>query len=118
MLSLAAMLCALAGFSAVGSDPPILFSRDAPVPRSVQHFAGRAIAERCNYQSYERAQRSFWAYHSRARAVDRDVTYSISIVSERMWNKTELAAYIQMTIVDDGQLRLTALTSSFIRCSL
>jgi hypothetical protein len=112
------MLCALATFSSSCADVAVLFSRGAPVPQSVQRFTGRVIAERCKYQTHERAQRSFWAYQARARTVDGDVAYSISIVSERTWNKTEPAAYIEMTIVDDGQLRLTALRSSFISCSL
>jgi hypothetical protein len=118
MVSLAATLCAVVALSSVCADSAILFSRGTPVPRSVQRFAGLVIAERCNYQAYERTQRSFWAYQTRARRVDGNVAYSISIVAERMWMKTEPAAYIEMTIVDDGQLRLTALRSSFISCSL
>jgi hypothetical protein len=60
--SLLPALCALAGFSAAPIDSGILFPGDAAVPRSVREFAWRVIETSCNYQSYERMQRSFWAY--------------------------------------------------------
>jgi len=117
MVSLVTMLCALAGLAATPIDSRILFHRNAPVPRSVQEFAWRVIETRCNYQSYEREQRSFWAYDAQARRVGAGVVYSISILSELPWKKTEPPAVIEMTIVDDGRVRLTALKSSFVVCA-
>jgi len=95
----------------------ILFSRDTYVPRSVQEFAWRVIETRCNYQSYERQQRSFWAYDTSARRLDTGVVYSINVVSDLGWRKTEPPALIQMTVLDDGQVKLTGLKASFITCS-
>jgi hypothetical protein len=116
MVSLVALLCALAGFAAAPIDSRILFPRNATVPRSVQEFAWRVIETRCNYQAYEREQRSFWAYDAHARRVGAGVVYSISILSELPWRKTEPPAVIEMTVVDDGRMRLTALKSSFVVC--
>jgi hypothetical protein len=116
MVSLVALLCALAGFAAAPIDSRILFPRNATVPRSVQEFAWRVIETRCNYQAYEREQRSFWAYDAQARRVGAVVVYSISILSELPWRKTEPPAVIEMTVVDDGRMRLTALKSSFVVC--
>lgn len=82
----------------------------------MQEFAWRVIETRCSYQSYERERRSFWAYDAQARRVGGGVAYSIDIVSEIPWEKTEPPAHIQMTIVDDGSLRLTALKSTFVVC--
>jgi hypothetical protein len=118
MAVLGALACAVTGFSAASLDSRILFSRGSPVPPLVQKFAWRVIEERCNYLSYEREQRSFWAYETRARAVDEGTAYSISIVADLGWWKTTPSAFIAMTIVDDGRLRVTALQSSFIVCSL
>jgi hypothetical protein len=112
------MLSAAAGFAAVPADSRILFARDTEVPRPVQEFAWRVIETRCAYQSYERQQRSFWAYDAHARKVDAAVVYSISIVSELTWERTEPSAFIAMTIVDNGRLQLTSLTSSFIVCEI
>lgn len=118
MVSLVAILCAVAGFAAVPvDDSKILFARDTIVPRPVQEFAWRLIATRCNYQRHEREERSFSAYNTQARKVDAGVAYSISILSELPWKKTEPPAVIEMTIVDDGRLRLTALKSSFVVCA-
>jgi len=111
----AALLCASAGSPAVALDSPILFARGAPVPTAVRQFAWRVIEERCDYQSWERSQRSFWAYDTRARALDEGTVYSIRILSDVAWKKAEPTAYIEMTIVADHQIRLTALTSSFHR---
>ncbi len=111
-------LCGPAGSPAVALDSPILFARGAPVPKAVQQFAWWVIEERCDYQSWERAQRSFWAYDTSARAQDEGTVYSIRILSDVAWKKTEPTAYIDMTIVADRQIRLTALTSSIIGCSL
>lgn len=112
------MHCALAASPAIGFESPVLFSRGTAVPRVVQQFAWRVIEERCNYQSYEHTQRSFWAYDAQARAADEGTVYSIKIVSDLPWKKTEPSAYIDMTIVADGHLRLTTLGSSVIGCSL
>lgn len=117
MVGLVTMLCALAGFAAAPIDSRILFPRDATVPRSVQELAWRVIETRCNYHSYEREQRSFWAYDAQARRVGAGVVYSISILSELPWRKTEPPAVIEMTVVDDGRMRLTALKSSFVVCA-
>ena len=111
------MLCALAGFVSVPMDSRILFARDINVPRPVQEFAWRVIETRCNYQRYEREQRSFWAYNVKASKVDASIAYSISILSEKTWKKTEPPAVIEMTIVDDDGLRLTAMRSSFVLCA-
>jgi len=108
-------LLALAGFAPV-AGPRILFARDAGVPRPVQEFAWRIIETRCTFQAYERERRSFWAYNTQARRVDAGVAYSIGVLSELSWKKTEPPAVIEMTIVDDGRLRLAALTSSFVVC--
>jgi len=115
---MAILLSALAGSPAVGLDSRILFARGTPVPGPVQQFAWRVIEERCDYQSFERIQRSFWAYDARAHAVEEGTAYTIKIVSDLAWKKTEPSAYIDMTILADRRLRLTALTSSFIDCSL
>jgi hypothetical protein len=112
------LLSAEASFAAVPADSRILFARDTEVPRPVQEFAWRVIETRCAYQAYEREQRSFWAYDAHARKVDDGVVYSISIVSELTWKKTEPSAFIAMTIVDNGRLQLTSLKSSFITCEI
>jgi len=117
MVSFVPMLCALAGCAAAPIHSRILFPGDATVPRSVQEFAWRVIETRCNYQPYEREQRSFWAHDAQARRVGAGVVYSISILSELPWKKTEPPAVIEMTIVDDGRMRLTALKSSFVLCA-
>jgi hypothetical protein len=117
MVNLTLMLCALAGFKAVPTDARILFARGTDVPPSVQVFAWRMIETRCNYQRYELWQRSFWVYDARAKRVDTAVVYSIKILSEVTWRKTEPPAFIDMTVVDDNGLRLTALKSSFITCT-
>ena len=115
---LAAILCALGGFASLPLDSPIQFPRATPVPRPVQVFAWRVITQRCAYQSHELSQRSFWASDARARTAADGTVYSIRVVAEVGWSKTEPVGVIEMTIVDDGRLRLSALTSSFITCSL
>jgi hypothetical protein len=113
------LLVALSGFAGIPAPSRILFSRGAPVPPAVQQLAWRVIETHCSYQSYERYQRSFWAPDARATTVEGGTVYSIRVVSELSWKKTEPPASIEMTIVDDGQmLRLTALRSSFIVCAL
>jgi len=114
---LALTLVALAGFTAAPTDSRILFARATAVPRAVQAFAWRVIETGCNYQSYEREQRSFWAYDTRAQETGGGVVYSISVLSELPWKKTEPPALIEMRIVDDGRLRLAALRSSFVVCA-
>jgi len=114
---LALTLWASAGFAAP-SDSKILFAHDTPVPPSVQNFAWRVIETRCSYQSFEREQRSFWAFRTHASRIAERVIYSINIVSTLTWKKTEPPAIIEMTVVDDGGMQLTALHSSFIACTL
>ena len=111
------LLCVLAGFAAPPIDSRILFAGGTDVPRLVQEFAWRVIETRCNYQQYELEQRSFWAYDVQARRVDTGLVYSINILSEVPWRKTEPPAIIEMTVVDDGLMRLTALKSSFVICA-
>jgi hypothetical protein len=114
--NLVPILCALSGFAAAPIDSRILFAGGTVVPRSVQEFAWRVIETRCNYQPYEREWRSFWAYDARAKRVGSNVVYSISILSDLTWKKTEPPAVIEMTVVDDGRMRLMALKSSFVVC--
>ena len=114
---LALILCVLAGFASIPLDSPIQFSRGTPVPRPVQAFAWRVITQRCAYQSYELSQRSFWASDAQARMSAGETVYSIRVQSEVGWRKTDPVDVIEMTIVDDGRLRLAALRSSFITCS-
>jgi hypothetical protein len=111
-------LSALAGPPAGAADSRILFARDAPVPRSVQQFAWRAIETRCNFQAYEREQRWFWAYGAAASRAGAAVVYSITVLSARAWETSEPPVRLEMTIVaDDGGLRLAALTSWFVGCA-
>jgi hypothetical protein len=117
MATLALIVCALAGFATAPTDARILFTIGTDVPRSVQEFAWLVIETRCNFQQYELSQRSFWAYDARASRVDAAVLYSIKIISDVTWRKREPPAFIEMTILDDGALRLTALKSSFITCA-
>jgi hypothetical protein len=114
--SLGALLCASAGFAAAPTDSRITFTANTPVPRPVQEFAWRVIETRCNYQSYEREQRSFFAYDARATRVGAGVVYSISIRADATWRRIEPPTFIEMTVIDDGTLRLTALRSSFAVC--
>ena len=104
-------------FSATPVDPRILFARDGNVPRPVQQFAWRVIETRCNYQRYELEQRRFWAYDAEATKVDAGVAWSIKILSELAWEKTQPPATIEMTIETDGDIRLTALKSWFVVCT-
>jgi hypothetical protein len=105
-----------AGLAAVATDSRIVFARDSAVPRGVQEFAWRVIETRCNYQGYERGQRTFWAYHTRVTKLETGVAYSIEILSERGWDKSEPPATIQLAILYDGRLHLTGLTSTFVSC--
>jgi hypothetical protein len=114
---LAGVLCALVGFASIPLDSRILFSRRTPVPSPVQALAWTVISQRCAYQSYELFQRSFWASDAQARAAAGQTIYSIRVLSERSWMKADPVDVIEMTIVDDGRLRLATLTSSFISCS-
>jgi hypothetical protein len=114
---LALVVWASAAFSPALLDAKVLFAVDTAVPRSVQAFAWRVIETRCSYQSYERGQRSFWVYEARATRVDAGTVYSLKILSDIQWKKTEPPAVIEMTLVDDGRVRLTALTSTFIPCT-
>jgi hypothetical protein len=117
MVSLAVILCTLAGFQSGATDARILFASGTDVPRTVQEFAWRVIETRCNFYGSELGERSFWAYNARARRVDAAVVYSIKILSDVTWRKQEPPVFIEMTVLDDGGIRLTALKSSFITCS-
>jgi hypothetical protein len=117
MARIAVMLSAMTGFSAAPADASILFTGDTAVPRAVQEFAWRVIETHCNYLPYEREQRSFWAYDTRTTRVDAALVYAIHVLSDLTWRKTEPPAVIEMTIVDDGNLRLTALKASFVVCA-
>jgi hypothetical protein len=117
MVSLALILCTLAGFKSGAAHARILFPMGTDVPRTVQEFAWRVIETRCNFQQYELWQRSFWAYDIRAKRVDPAVVYSIKVRSDVTWRQWEPSAFIDMTVLDDGALRLTALKSSFITCA-
>src|SRR5262249_60506264 len=105
---LALTLVALAGFTAAPTDSRILFARATAVPRAVQAFAWRVIETGGNYQSYEREQRSFWAYDTRAQETGGGVVYSISVLSELPWKKTEPPAPIEQRIGDEGRRRRPA----------
>ena len=111
------MLCALVGCLVTPAHAEIMFSRGSGVPRPVQDFAWRVIETHCDYESYERAQRSFWAYETRADNSGGHMVYSIKVLSDVAWRKREPPATIEMTLVDDGGVRLTALRTSFITCT-
>ena len=115
-VSLASALCAVAASPAVAAASDLMFAGGTGVPAVVQQFAWRVIQERCRYQWFERRQRAFWAYDAETRETNEGTVYSIKIVSEVTWKKTEPSSYIEMVIVADGQLRLTALRSSSIEC--
>jgi hypothetical protein len=117
MAGLMLVPCALVGLGAGPIDSPILFARDSDVPAPVRAFAWRVIETRCSYQPYERDQRMFWAYRVRAAKTGDGAVYSIGILSERSWKKAEPPAIIEMTIVDEGRMRLAELKSSFVPCS-
>ena len=117
LASLVPVLWALVGFAAAPVESRIQFPGNSTVPRAVQEFAWRVIETRCNYQAYEYQERSFWAYAVKTRKAGPGVIYSISILSDLPWKKTDPPATIEMTVVDDGGLRLTALKSSFVVCT-
>ena len=83
---LMASLCLLIGCAPLPIDSRILFSRGT-VPRAVQEFAWRVIEERCNYESYELEERSFWAAREQVGEVDGQTIYSITILSDVTWRK-------------------------------
>jgi hypothetical protein len=115
--SLALILSALAAFRTGPTDARILFTIGTEVPRRAQEFAWQVIETRCNFHQHELRHRSFWAYDARGRRADAAVVYSIKILSEVTWRKWEPPAFIEMTILDDGAMRLTTLKSSFITCA-
>ena len=117
LIGLGLILCALAGFAPVPYGSKILFAGGTDVPRSVQEFPWRVIETHCNYQGYELEQRSFWAYDTHATKVDGAVVYSIKIISDLPWQKSEPPAFIEMTIVRSDGVRLTALKSTFVGCA-
>ena len=114
LASLVPVLWALVGFAAVPVNSKIQFPGNSTVPRAVQEFARRVIETRCNYQAYEYQERSFWAYDVKTRRAGPGVIYSISIISELPWKETDPPGFIEMIVVDDGGLRLSALKSSFV----
>jgi hypothetical protein len=114
---LALLLWALSGSAPAWPPAKIVFARNSPVPPSVQAFAWRIIETRCNYLGYEREQRSFWAYDTRATTISAETVYSIRILSELPWKKTEPPAIIDMAVaLHDGRMQLAALTSTFVVC--
>jgi hypothetical protein len=118
IVSLAPVLLTLAAVAPASAGSRILFAGDTLVPRSVQEFAWHVIETRCQYQANERDLRSFWAHRTGATSAGAGITYSIAVLSDLAWKKTEPPATIEMTVVDDGgRLRLTALTSSFVVCA-
>ena len=117
LIGLVLMLCALTGFTPVPYGSKILFAGGTDVPRPVQERAWRVIETHCDYQRYELEQRSFWAYDTHATKIDGAVAYSIKIISELAWRKSEPPAFIEMTIVGDDGMRLTALKSTFVGCA-
>jgi hypothetical protein len=114
---LALLVCVAGASSAPWPHVKILFPRNTPVPLSVQAFAWQVIETRCNYLGYEREQRSFWAYETRATTVRAETVYWIRILSELPWKKTEPPATIDMAVaLEDGQARLAGLHSTFVVC--
>lgn len=114
---LALLVCAASASSTAWPHAKILFPRNTAVPPSVQAFAWHVIETHCNYLGYEREQRSFWAYETRATTVSAETVYSIRILSELPWKKTESPATIDMTVALEGdQMRLAALASTFVVC--
>jgi hypothetical protein len=116
LVSVVAVFWALVGFVPAPVDSQIEFPGNTTVPRAVQQFAWRVIETRCNYQSYEREQRSFWAYNVETSKSGTGVAYSIHVVSDLRWKKTNPPSTIDMTVVDDGSIRLTSLKSKFVVC--
>jgi len=117
MAGVAVLLCALAGFATSPTGSRILFPGDSNVPASVQEFAWRVIQTQCRYQRLELEERSYWAYRVETRRVGAGVAYEIHVLSDVAWKKTEPSAFIDMTVVDDGSLRLAGLTSKFAVCA-
>jgi hypothetical protein len=115
-LGLVLALCASTSVAPAAVGSRILFALGTPVPRPVQEFAWHVIETQCNYQAYEREQRSFFAYDARAVQTGAGVVYSINILADLTWKKSEPPAFIEMTVVDEGRIRLAALRSSFVVC--
>jgi hypothetical protein len=116
LVTLLAVLWVSVGFAHASVDSRIEFPGNTAVPRAVQEFAWRVIKTRCNYQSYEHDQRSFWAYNVKTSRSGTGVAYSIHVVSDLRWKKTDPLSTIDMTVVDDGSIRLTSLKSTFVVC--
>jgi hypothetical protein len=116
LVTLLAVFWVSVGFAHALVDSQIEFPGNTAVPRAVQEFAWRVIKTRCNYQSYERDQRSFWAYNVKTTRSGTGVAYSIRVVSDLRWKKTDSPSTIDMTVVDDGSIRLTSLKSTFVVC--
>ena len=118
LASVVTVFWAVVGFSSAPGDSRIAFPGNVTIPRAVQQFAWRVIETRCNYQSYELKQRSFWAYRVETSRSGTGVAYSIHVVSDLGWKKTDPPSTIDMTVVDDGGIRLTSLKSTFVVCEL
>lgn len=119
MAILTPVICALAGFTTAPAGGRILFTRDAGLPLPAQAFAWRVIETHCNFQRHELEQRSFWAHDVRASTRDGTVVYSIKILSDLAWKKANPPVTLEMVLAADGhRIRLTALRSSFIVCTL
>jgi hypothetical protein len=98
-------------------DAQVLFPRGSGVPRPVQDFAWQVIDTRCRYQAHERAQRAFWVHAVRTQSLEAATIYRIAVVADLPWRKSDPSAFIEMTLVDEGHVRLAALSSSFIPCA-
>jgi hypothetical protein len=116
LVTLLAVFWVSVGIAHAPVDSQIEYPGNTAVPRAVQKFAWRVIKTRCNYQSYERDQRSFWAYNVKTSRSGTGVAYSIHVVSDLRWKKTDPPSTIDMTVVDDGSIRLTSLKSTFVVC--
>jgi hypothetical protein len=116
IVNLVGVLCVSAALAAAPTASRITFVANTPVPRPVQEFAWRVIETRCNYQSYEREERSFFAYDARSTRIETGVIYAISIRVDATWRRIEPPTFIEMTVIDDGRLRLSTLRSSFAVC--
>jgi len=91
---------AASGFTVTPAGGGILFAANSNVPPAVRDFAWRVIETRCEFQRHEVDQRSFWAYDARTRNVGSAVVYSIRILSELTWKKTEPPATFEVVVAN------------------
>ena len=112
-----AMFLALSAFTPRPQSGRIMFARQSNVPPAIQAFAWTVIETRCNFQQHELERLSFWAYDAQRQDIDGEVVYSIKVLSDLHWKKTEPPATVQMLLADDGgRVMLKRVTSSFIQC--